>query len=81
MIIWGGYGDSEFLDDGGRYDPITDSWILLPIAGAPTVRYEHTSIWTGSEMIVWGGWDGEAISNGGRFGYHYPVYLPIFRKE
>ena len=24
--------------------------------GAPAARYDHTAVWTGSEMIVWGGY-------------------------
>jgi hypothetical protein len=26
--------------------------------GAPAARYQHTAVWTGSEMIVWGGYGG-----------------------
>ena len=29
---------------------------------------DHTAIWTGSEMIIWGGFDDRGyVSNGGRF--------------
>lgn len=34
---------------------------------APEGRYGHTAIWTGSEMIVWGGFASGALSSGGRF--------------
>ena len=35
---------------------------------APTGRYLHTAVWTGSEMIVWGGYDGSSYLNtGGRY--------------
>jgi N-acetylneuraminic acid mutarotase len=59
MIVWGGRGD-DFLNTGGRYDPVTDTWTATSIAGAPSPREGHTAIWTGSEMIVWGGMDGSA---------------------
>ena len=28
----------------------------------PSARYGHTAVWTGSEMIVWGGDDGSTFS-------------------
>jgi hypothetical protein len=58
MVIWGGAiqpGGYYALDTGGRYDPITDSWTSTTTMGAPSGRYDHTSIWTGSAMLVWGG--------------------------
>ena len=33
--------------------PITDSW--TPTAFWPSQRSYHTAVWTGNEMIVWGG--------------------------
>jgi len=59
MIIWGGCrSDGCFypnLDSGGRYDPVTDAWTPTTLAGAPYQRHDHTAVWTGTEMIVWGG--------------------------
>ena len=67
MIVWGGRHydgtDAHDLNTGGRYDPGTDSWIATNTATAPSTREQHTAVWTGSEMIVWGGW-GEG---GGRY--------------
>src|SRR5262249_61705478 len=43
---------------GARYDPATDSWTIMRDAPAsPTPRTEHTAVWTGAEMIIWGGSD------------------------
>src|SRR5438552_5208528 len=35
----------------------TSDGVWHPIAeqGAPDARYFHTAVWTGSEMIIWGG--------------------------
>ena len=55
MIVWGGITTSGYVNTGGRYNPTTDSWIPTTTTGAPGARYQHTSVWTGSEMIVWGG--------------------------
>lgn len=32
------------------------AWEALPTDGAPEPRYLHSAVWTGSKMIVWGGW-------------------------
>jgi N-acetylneuraminic acid mutarotase len=71
MIIWGG-GDSSspggVTNTGGRYNPSTDSWMATSTTNAPCHRYGHTAIWTGSEMIVWGGNGVACHSNiGGRY--------------
>src|SRR5439155_26389149 len=57
MIVWGGYTSSipHFLNTGGRYNPSTDSWTATSTTNAPDFRMDHTAVWTGSEMIVWGG--------------------------
>ena len=35
---------------------------------APGGRDDHTAVWTGSEMIVWGGWNGSnSFNTGGRY--------------
>ena len=34
---------------------IDNSWTAISSTNAPTDRFNHTAVWTGSEMIVWGG--------------------------
>jgi len=76
MIIWGKYNGSSYFNTGGRYNPTTDSWHYNPTTdswqpttttAAPAARRKHTSIWTGSEMIVWGGYSGSAMNTGARY--------------
>jgi N-acetylneuraminic acid mutarotase len=71
MIVWGGYngGYSGYFNDGGRYDPGADGWIALSTSGAPAARTFHTAVWTGSEMLVWGGYSvsGGYFNTGGRY--------------
>lgn len=58
MIIWGGCStSSSFCGEttGGRYNPLTDTWTPTSTVNAPIERKEHTAVWTGSEMIIWGG--------------------------
>jgi len=57
MIVWGGGsgGPSGQVDTGGRYNPVTDTWTATSLTNVPSARMNHTTIWTGSHMIVWGG--------------------------
>jgi len=49
---------------GGR----VDNWTETSTTGAPDARAYHTAVWTGSEMIVWGGYDGtSSLNSGGRY--------------
>jgi N-acetylneuraminic acid mutarotase len=69
MIAWGGYysegSNYHYLQSGGRYNASTDSWVTTSTANAPSGRADHTAVWTGSEMIVWGGYDGSSFVNTG----------------
>ena len=56
------------LNTGGRYNPISDNWVATSTTNAPEARTSHTAVWTGSEMIVWGGFGSIIIINtGGRY--------------
>jgi len=45
-----------------------DTWTATAITNAPTARDGHTAVWTGSEMIVWGGFEGaHYLNTGGRY--------------
>jgi N-acetylneuraminic acid mutarotase len=70
MIVWGGSNGSGTLNDGGRFNPAVTggNWISVTTTGAPAKRNAHTAVWTGSEMIVWGGGSGNSyLSDGGRY--------------
>ncbi len=90
LIVWGGSGgeltdaglEIDYLNDGGRYDPATDTWREISTSGAPVKRFGHSAVWTGTEMIIWGGANSEApvdttdptipedavfLANGGRY--------------
>jgi N-acetylneuraminic acid mutarotase len=73
MIVWGGERGGgkppTRFDTGGRYDPSTDSWTATTLTNAPAARADHTAVWTGSEMIVWGGVGAfnQGLNTGGRY--------------
>jgi N-acetylneuraminic acid mutarotase len=46
-----------------------DAWGATSTSNAPTARYAHSTVWTGSEMIVWGGFNNQMMffNTGGRY--------------
>ena len=72
MIVWGGEAGLDlgyYFNTGGRYDPGTDRWTATSTVNAPDGRYRHTAVWTGNEMIVWGGtlYTNTSTNTGGRY--------------
>jgi N-acetylneuraminic acid mutarotase len=82
MIVWGGHDFFGSLNTGARYKPSTNSWIPTSVEafGEPASRRGHTAVWTGTEMIVWGGFDGDdssLLESGGRYRPATNVWLPV----
>src|SRR6185436_11606300 len=71
MILWGGSTPTlgGALGTGARYSPAADAWSPVTLTGAPSPRDTHSAVWTGSEMIIWGGFTDAAgaLSTGGRY--------------
>ncbi len=40
---------------GGRYNPGSDTWQSISVIGAPSPRTNAAAVWTGTDMLVWGG--------------------------
>ncbi|MCX6162141.1 MAG: hypothetical protein NTV87_12520, partial [Ignavibacteriae bacterium] len=79
MIVWGGYNGS-YLNTGGLYDPSSninyyntgaiydpagDTWTPISTNNAPAGRIWQTAVWTGSKMIIWGGYANTVYYNTG----------------
>ena len=72
MILWGGdsYQEGTSFNTGARYDPSADTWTSTDITNAPSARHDHVAVWTGSQMIVWGGYGHDSttlLHNGSRY--------------
>ncbi|MBK9255970.1 MAG: hypothetical protein IPM42_10815 [Saprospiraceae bacterium] len=67
FIVWGGETNNDFATNTGAiYDPIADTWNAITTQNAPPLGMaDHSSIWTGSKMIVFGGYNnsGATITN------------------
>jgi N-acetylneuraminic acid mutarotase len=60
MIVWGGSTTRNLRSpttSGSRYNPSTDTWTAMTTTGAPSARSWHSAVWTGSRLLVWGGYD------------------------
>lgn len=63
MIVWGGCtaidssgGCTTWAADGAAYDPVKNTWTSLPSApGGFAARHGHAMVWSGSEVVIWGG--------------------------
>ncbi|WP_395736574.1 kelch repeat-containing protein [Prosthecobacter sp.] len=91
LIVWGGTAGSfsapangiDFTyNDGARYTPATGVWTPLPAANAPSGRFGHSAVWTGTEMIVWGGMYGNApimttLNTGARYNPQTNAWTPM----
>ena len=73
MIIWGGQGggsqtNTDFAD-GASYDPANHRWKMLP-PGPLSARSGATAFWTGSQVLILGGYDdntGLGLVNGATY--------------
>jgi len=82
MIIWGGRANffpHDHASDGARYNPTTDSWTPMSTEGAPTPRSQFAAVWTGAELIVWGGETegGVELNDGARYNPETDTWTPI----
>jgi hypothetical protein len=77
MLVWGtstNASDDGLSDDdggdgpplrGGMYDPVANRWRPFP-AGPLSARILQRAVWTGHDMLVWGGEaDGETVLGDG----------------
>jgi N-acetylneuraminic acid mutarotase len=59
LLVWGGASgaeDHQLHADGAAYDPESGDWRLLP-ASPLSPRVGQAAAWTGTEMVVWGGYE------------------------
>ncbi|TVQ34817.1 MAG: hypothetical protein EA370_10045 [Wenzhouxiangella sp.] len=80
LMVWGGLTGSTTstrTDDGARLNLATEQWVLLPETGAPEARFGHSAVWSGEEMIIWGGRGGDFLGDGARYHPASDSWLPV----
>src|SRR5580704_1572754 len=73
MVVWGGLvtGTPTVTATGGSFDPASVAWSATTTTGAPPPRHSHCAVWTGTQMIVWGGFGATSYETTG--GVYDPV--------
>lgn len=59
MFVWGGATDylaTAPVNTGGLYNPAQNVWTAMAASGAPSARAFPVTAWTGSEILLWGGY-------------------------
>jgi hypothetical protein len=80
MIIWGGTDPEAFgaMNDGGIFDPILQQWSPTSTVNAPSARFDHVAVWTGTRMVVWGGQSNSAsLGDGARWDPVADSWAPV----
>jgi hypothetical protein len=59
VLVWGGedYNHVAIAAPGGAYNVSADTWRIISSVGAPSPREYTNPVWSGNEMIIWGGGD------------------------
>ncbi len=68
LFIWGGRGSAGALGDGATLVFAGSSpsfWNSLSTLSAPNARQNHTAVWTGTKMLIWGGRNSSGALNDG----------------
>jgi N-acetylneuraminic acid mutarotase len=82
LIVWGGVScdplNPGYLDTGARYDPATDVWHPMSHSGALLGRALSTAIWTGHDVLIWGGtWGAGDLGDGRRYDPVSDTWKPL----
>jgi N-acetylneuraminic acid mutarotase len=82
LLVWGGYrfnvGPVRFFSDGAAYNPVTDTWRVLPAAPI-SARAGHSTVWTGTEFVIYGGVASMGRFDGFRDGAAYDPKADVWR--
>lgn len=73
LLIWGGEGAAGCLNTGAQLlfsnGIVATQWVAINASNAPAARYGHSAVWTGDQMLVWGGLgsNGSPLASGGAY--------------
>jgi N-acetylneuraminic acid mutarotase len=82
MIVWGGLAPdgNSALNTGGIYDPLGNAWTPTTTSDAPSARGLPVAVWTGTQLLIWGGYavpGGCGLTSGGRYDPQANSWTPI----
>jgi hypothetical protein len=70
LLVWGGEGESGFLNSGSQLvftNGVASAWLPISTVGAPSARTTTGAVWTGSRLLVWGGYNGGVLGDGAAY--------------
>ena len=80
LLVWGGEAALP-LDDGAQLvyeNGVATRWDAISATGAPSARSGHSIVWTGTEMIVWGGDSNDTkLGDGSRYNPTTDTWTPL----
>jgi len=67
-----GIGDRMFMAGWPNfspvlYDPAADTWFSVSTSQMPSSRGSYSMVWTGADVIIWGGQAGIVVNDGARY--------------
>ncbi len=80
MIVWSGeeFPSQEYINGGARYNLADNVWIPISSSNAPSPRVYASAVWTGSELIIYGGSIGSVmLGDGARYNVTNDTWTPI----
>ncbi len=66
MLLWSGWNGGDYMPEGYTLRPAVGTggtWAPIDVSLAPAPRAQGVTIWTGSELCVWGGCGGDACAD------------------
>ena len=71
LCFWGGkesdmYSSTNY-STGSIYDPSTNVWTNMTSTNVASSRNRHSTIWTGNELIIWGGYASGKTNTGSKY--------------
>jgi hypothetical protein len=69
LIYWGGDAschEGPVSDEGAAFNPATQTWRALPSSPIDG-RSSAAAVWSGEEMLVWGGWNANVRGDGAAY--------------
>ena len=80
MLVWGGISLGNYVNDGGLYDPRTDTWTpISTTTHPPSPRLFFAAGWDSTNLFIWGGVDSRfrPLGNGKLYNTVTGVWTPI----
>lgn len=77
LLIFGGQASVAGTNPPHRIDSVLLTSVEVSATDRPLVRNSHSAVWTGTEVIIWGGQGAVVYNNGGRYHATLDQWTPV----